>query len=301
MIRAVLILGVGATLLYFWDGAGRGDGSRGGSALGLTFGGGALAIMLFCAALSLKRRVPHWRIGRAQAWLRGHVWFGLLSVLLVGLHSAFLAGGALTFTLWILLLTVTISGLLGVLLQQFVPRLLLHAVPGETLAQQLDRQLTNLRKLAEQIVAEAAGSTEPTGVGHTTEMVRELAAAAYAHPPAAGEPTPPPATPIAPEALRRFHHDYLVPFFRGTPAAPLLSRRRSDSLFAALRTMTTPEQHPQIEELAALCERRRQLLRQRRLMRILFAWLIVHVPLSWGLLALTVIHAVTALRYGGDA
>jgi len=300
MIRAVLVLGVGATLLYLWDGAERGDGSRGGTFLGLVFGGGALAIMLFCAALSLKRRVPHWRIGRAQAWLRGHVWFGLLSVLLVGLHSAFLAGGALTFTLWILLLTVTISGLLGVLLQQFIPRLLLHAVPGETLAQQIERQLTNLRKLAEQIVTEATGTVEPTGVGHTTTMVRELAAAAYA-PPAAGEVNPPAPTPVAPEALRRFHHDYLVPFFRGTPAAPLLSRRRSDSLFAALRTMTAPEQHPHIDELAALCERRRQLLRQRRLMRVLFAWLIVHVPLSWGLLALSILHAVTALRYGGDA
>ncbi len=297
MIRVVLVLGGAAILLYLWEGSSRAadsDGSRGATLLGLTFGGGALAIMLFCAALSLKRRVPHWRIGRAQTWLRGHIWLGLLSVLLVALHSAFHAGGALTLTLWILLLAVTASGLFGVLLQQFIPRLLLHAVPEETLAQQLDRQFTNLRKIGEQIVAETAGTADPESLGRTTQLVQEVAAAAYA---TSGAQTA--AAPLGPEAMRRFYHDYLVPFFRGTPMAPLLSRRRADSLFAALRTMTTPEQHPHIDELAELCERRRQLLRQRRLMRILFAWLLIHVPLSWGLLALSIVHAAVALRFGG--
>lgn len=297
MIRAVLLLGAAAILLYLWEGSSRpaeSDGSRGGTILGLVFGGGALAIMLFCAALGLKRRVPHWRIGRAQSWLRGHIWLGLLSVLLVALHSAFHAGGGLTLTLWILLLTVAASGLFGVLLQQFIPRLLLHAVPEETLAQQIDRQLTNLRKIGEQIVAETAGDADPQSLGRTTQLVQEVAAAAYATPGAQAA-----AAPLGPEAMRRFYHDYLVPFFRGAPAAPLLSRRRADSLFAALRTMTTPEQHPHIDELAEVCERRRQLLRQRRLMRILFAWLLIHVPLSWGLLALSIVHAVIALRYGG--
>ena len=299
MIRAVLLLGASAVLLYLWDGQGRPVGSRGGTFLGLVFGGGALAIMLFCAALSLKRRVPHWRIGRAQAWLRGHIWLGLLSVLLVALHSAFHAGGGLTLALWILLIAVTVSGLFGVLLQQVIPRLLLHAVPNETLAQQLDRQLTNLRKLADEIVAETGGAADPAGLGQTTKMVQEFAAAAYAAPGPDGAANSP--APLGPEAMRRFYHDYLVPFFRGSLTAPLLSRRRADSLFAALRTMTMPEQHPQIDELAELCERRRQLLRQRRLMRILFAWLLIHVPLSWGLLVLSIIHAVVALRFGGAA
>lgn len=293
MIRAVLFMSAAAVALYIWDGAGRPHGPRGGSPLGVTFGVGALAIMIFCAALSLKRRAPHWRIGRAQAWLRGHVWLGLFAVLLVALHSAFHRGGAMTTALWILLGLVTLSGLFGVLLQQFIPRLLLHAVPGETLAQQLDRQFINLRKLAEQVVAEAAGTIDPTETGATTMLVKQVAAAAYASKIEGAAQTA-----LGPEAMRRFYHDYLVPFFRGAPGATLASRRRSDSLFAALRTMTPPEQAPHVDELEAICERRRQLIRQRRLMRVLFSWLIVHVPLSWGLLAASAIHAVVALRFG---
>ncbi len=302
MIRAVSILAIGALILYFWDAPRHAQGPSGGSLVGLVFGVAALAVMLFCAAISLKRKVPHWRIGRAQSWMRGHVWLGLLTVLLVALHSAFHVGGSLTLWLWILLLTVTLSGLFGILLQQVIPRLLLHAVPGETLAQQLDRQLTNLRKLAEQAVSEAAGSLEAPAPGDTTRLVRDIVGAAPGS--AITTETAEAATKAAletaaPEAMRRFHHDYLVPFFRGSPRTPLHSRRRSDSLYAALRTMTTPEQHPLIDELAELTERRRQLLRQRRLMRVLVAWLLVHVPLSWALLALTVLHAVVALRYGG--
>jgi hypothetical protein len=235
--------------------------------------------------------------------MRGHVWLGLLSVLLVALHSDFSIGGALTLWLWSLLLVVTVSGIFGIILQQFVPRLLLHAVPRETLAQQLDRQLTNLRKMVDEAVNEATGTLEAPAAGDTTRLVREMAGVGASTP--ITTETAEAATkaaiesPGSSEALRRFYHDYLVPFFRGSERTPLHSRRRSESLYAALRTMTAPERHPLIDELADLTERRRQLLRQRRFMRVLTCWLIVHVPISWALLALTILHAVAALRYGG--
>ena len=51
-------------------------GPRGGSALGLTFGIAGYALMLYAGLLGARKKVPTWRIGRAQTWMRGHIWLG---------------------------------------------------------------------------------------------------------------------------------------------------------------------------------------------------------------------------------
>lgn len=265
--------------LYLWDAPRHMNGPGGSTPLGLTFGGAALAIMLFCAALGLKRRVPHWRLGRAQTWLRGHIWLGFLVVLLVALHAAFRAGGTLTTWLWVLLALVTVSGVLGVILQQLVPSLLLHSVPGETVAQQLDRQLASLTQLADDTITHYAGSLDkpalPSGPPGTADK-----------PPHGAEP------------LRMFYAVTARGFLNGGMAAGLDSPTQAQVLFSSLRTMTPPHIHPGVDAIEQLCDRRRQLLRQRLFMRLLTGWLIVHVPLSWVLLLLSIGHAIVALRYG---
>ncbi|TVQ61932.1 MAG: hypothetical protein EA379_05840 [Phycisphaerales bacterium] len=282
---ATALIGAAAVAVYLWDAPRHLNGPSGSTAVGITLGSCALAIMLFCAALSLKRRVPHWRIGKAKTWLRAHVWLGLLTVLLVGLHGAFKTGGTLTTLLWVLLGFVTLSGFAGILLQQFLPRLLLHSVPGETLYQQLGRQLENIRTLAEQVVIESAGSLEAP---KTAAISADL------------EYTPPePDAPEAGEPIARFYRDYLKPFLEGDPGSQLAQTDRAASLFMALRTMTPPRLHGAVDELASLCERRREFQRQRRMMIVLFAWLIVHVPASWALIVLAIVHAVVALRWKG--
>src|SRR5260221_6978475 len=70
-------------------------GPTGGSALGLAFGIVGFAFMLFAAALGARKRVPTWRIGRAQAWMRGHLWLGVLALPLILFHGGFHFGGAL--------------------------------------------------------------------------------------------------------------------------------------------------------------------------------------------------------------
>lgn len=275
------LLAAAAVGVYLWD-VPRPSGKWGSTPPGLTIGIIALALMLFCAALGLKRRVPHWRLGRAQTWMRGHIWLGMLTCLLVALHADFRVGGTLTLWLWALLTIVTVSGLFGWMLQQMIPSLLLHSIPGETVAQQLQRQIDALPQLAQNLVQHYAGSIDqpapawnPIGTGDIT-----------ARPPAGGEP------------LRRFYLDHARAFFTASSGSRLHRHAISESLFASLRTMTPAHIHPGIAELEQLCERRHELLRQRMLMRVLTIWLIVHVPLSWMLLVMTLAHAVGALRFG---
>ena len=89
------------------------DGPRGGSTLGLAFGVIGFAFMIFAALLGARKRVPTWRLGRAQAWMRGHLWLGLLSLPVICFHGGFHFGRTLTSILmWLLIITV-LSGVLG--------------------------------------------------------------------------------------------------------------------------------------------------------------------------------------------
>src|SRR5262245_47725340 len=82
-------------------------GPRGGSAIGLLFGVAGFAFMLYAAALGARKRVATWRLGRAKAWMQGHLWLGLLALPMILFHGGVCFCGALTrVVLWVLIITV---------------------------------------------------------------------------------------------------------------------------------------------------------------------------------------------------
>src|SRR5258707_12715884 len=78
--------------------------------------------MIYAAALGARKRVPTWRIGRAKAWMRGHLWLGLLSLPLILFHGGFHFCGTLARALmWLLIITLA-SGGFGAGLQNLISR-----------------------------------------------------------------------------------------------------------------------------------------------------------------------------------
>src|SRR5450432_1795734 len=132
----ILLLSAIAYKLYVHNSA---LGARGGSPFGLAFGVLGFAFMLFAALLGARKRVPVWRLGRAQSWMRGHLWLGLLSFPVILFHGGFHFGGTLTRTLMWLFVFVWISGILGAALQHFMPRFQTGQLPMETIYEQIDR------------------------------------------------------------------------------------------------------------------------------------------------------------------
>ena len=128
-------------------------GARGGSAIGLFFGGVGFGFMIFAAALGARKRVPTWRLGRAKAWMKGHLWLGLLSLPMILFHGGFHFGGTLTRVLmWLLIITVA-SGVYGAALQHYIPRKMTVDAPLETIYDEIG----NVRRL---LAAEASRSVE---------------------------------------------------------------------------------------------------------------------------------------------
>src|SRR3982075_3501688 len=111
--------------------------SIGGTPLGLIYGAISFGIFIFAALLSLRKKIPLWRIGTVQRWLRAHIWLTLLTIPLVILHSGFRLGGPMTTLLMLLYAIVMISGLYGLILQHQMPALMKERLPAETVFEQI--------------------------------------------------------------------------------------------------------------------------------------------------------------------
>lgn len=273
------------------------QGPRGGSALGLTYGSVGFAFMVFAGLLGLRKRFPVWRVGRAQTWMRGHLWLGFISFPLILLHGGFHFGGPLTRVLMWLFIVVFVSGLLGAALQHFVPRLHTAQLPMETIYEQIDRVRGQLADEARRLVQECCAALEGE-VSSATERQRAAAASAGAN----WDVTVASGMQVDEQAsteLRRVLAAEIEPYLDrpgsrgvriGTPAV-------AAAMFRQLRVLLPPTLHSNIDDLENVCEEKRQLDKQSTFHRILHGWLLVHVPLSYALLLLGAWHAVMAVRF----
>lgn len=258
-------------------------GPRGGSALGLTFGIAGYVLMLYAGLLGARKKVPIWRIGRAQTWMRGHLWLGLLSLLLILFHGGFAFRGPLTLVLMLLFFIVIGSGILGAAIQHYVPSLMLARVPMETIYEEIPHVRAQLRDEADQLVVPICGPLDGESAEETKAGIATLVE-------------------IEAEDRARFREVYvgrIRPYLADpeTVGAELSDPRRSAEVFQALRKLLGSQVREVLDDLENICEEEQQLSRQVRIYRWLHGWLVVHVPLSIALLVLGGVHAVMALRY----
>ena len=123
----------------------------GGTPLGLAFGAISLGIFVFAALLNLRKKIPLWRIGTVQLWLRAHIWLTFLTIPLILLHSGFRLGGPMTTLLMALYALVMVSGIYGLALQHLMPRLMKERLPAETVFEQIPHICAQLCVAAEKM------------------------------------------------------------------------------------------------------------------------------------------------------
>jgi hypothetical protein len=293
------------------------QGPRGGSTVGLTFGVIGFGFVLFAALLGARKRFPTWRIGRAQAWMRGHLWLGFLALPMILFHGGFHFGGTLTRVLmWLLTITV-FSGVFGAALQHYIPRVMTSDVPLETIYDQIGRVRTLLVEEADRAMEFLCGSLglskhsneQGQRAGGFTALRTMAASAVPLRTSAAVSAGASAAVAAAPEIillseeesrrLRRFYMSEMRPFLERPKqrGRRLADAAKAGSVFAELRTLLPPPAHSTLTDLEDICDEARQLTCQERLHHWLHGWLLLHIPLSLALILLGAIHAVMALRY----
>ncbi|HVT87564.1 MAG TPA: hypothetical protein VHD56_01820 [Tepidisphaeraceae bacterium] len=300
---AILLIAGG----WYWYDVTRGhdalNGPSGGSATGLIYGVLGTSFMLFAGLLGARKKVRTWRIGRAEFWMRGHLWLGTLALPMIWLHAGFRHGGLLTSILTWLTYIIVVSGIIGALFQHLIPNAMTRSVPDETIFEQIPQVLRHLAVEADDVAAicgpENGQDIETWRKARTsalrtrstralmTEERRDQLAAALATAPADGS---------AP--LKEFYLRQVKPFVIGeSDQPPLNDPTRASTLFAKQKVLLPQPLHETLDDLERICDEVRQLHAQRRMHHWLHGWLFIHVPLSMALLVLTIAHVIVSLRY----
>ena len=261
--------------LYGWYCMASTDGPRGGSLPGLAFGILAAALMIFAGLLAARKKMRRCQVGAAAWWLKGHIWLSLLSLPAALFHTGFRFGGLLEQGLMWIYLVVMVSGVIGLLIQQYVPRLMKVTLPEQAIFEQLPVVTRGLRETADDHVTGVCGSlfADPE-----EEKIEGF------------EPQ---------RILRSFYLKTARPFLgEDVPeGSPLLNPTQSQGVFAQLGEALPEQMSTAVQAVEQVIDERRQLIGQLKLQRWLHGWLVVHVPMSIVLLVLGVAHIVTAVYF----
>jgi hypothetical protein len=256
-VSAVVYIAINVTSSSGWSG---------GSAIGLTFGILGYGAMLFEGLLGWRKKKPLMRVGRTSTWMRGHIWLGLLSLPLILFHGGFAFRGPLTLVMMILFFAVWLSGIVGAVLQHYLPSRITREIPLETIYEEIPHVREQLRQEAEVAVAAVA----ELEVEHDDKT-----------------------------RFRDTFASIILPYLADPEdsKSELAVEARAEQAFVGLRRHMPAELHSTLDVLEDICEENRQFTRQAKLYKTLHTWLLVHVPLSIALLVLGGVHAVMALRY----
>ncbi|MDQ2918613.1 MAG: hypothetical protein M3R10_01895 [Verrucomicrobiota bacterium] len=258
----------------------------GGTPVGLVFGTISLGIFVFAALLGARKKLPFLPVGNVQRWLRAHIWLTLLTVPLILLHSGFHLGGPMTTLLMGIYAVVMVSGIYGLYLQHKMPTLMKERLPAEFVFEQIPNIHAQLchaaEKLRRSLKQEAPMEIALSGVAATTvapDNATDLDSA---------------------EALSTFIGDRLLPYLeaRRGDGFRLGHAREAGEIFRHLEARVTALYRGRVKEMEIWCDQRRLLDLQTRMQHWMHSWLLVHVPVSFLLLLMTVWHAfVTVFRY----
>jgi hypothetical protein len=260
-------------------------------------------MMIFCGMLGIRRKVRVWKIGTGQSWLRAHIWLGLLAFPLILFHSGLLFGHGLTLWLMILFTIVLVSGIIGVLLQNILPRTMLVRVQAETTFEQIPHVIDVLRDEADSLVASVCGvlgnerkrsENEGGPLGSSNAVMKRDGFVQGK----VVKSKPKVATVLeGSEPLKNFYLSEVQPFLtpRFKSDSRLSVQRSAIATFEHTRTLVPETMHETLRDLESVCEERRQLALQVRLHYWLHLWEFLHVPLSYALLVMSAVHAIVAV------
>ncbi len=286
---ALVTAGILAAASIVYMGTHSGSRPSGGTTPGLVFGVIGYGLMLYAALLGARKKVPVVRLGRAQTWMRGHLWMGLLSFPIILLHAGFAFKGPLTAVLMVLFAVVVFSGLFGAVVQHYLPALMTSRVPLETIYEEIPHIRKQLREEADHLVTSIAGRLNPGDVpSEPADIGTQLGVTVLVE-----------VQPDDRDRFRRMYIERLRPFLDKPDAveSEFVDPEKSKAAFDYFRQIFPAPVHSVLRSLESIVDEEQQLRRQKRMYVWLHSWLLVHVPASIALLILGAIHAVVALRY----
>lgn len=229
---------------------------------GLTFGTIA-AIFFFNAGLYPLRR--RWRarpLGTVQQWLQLHIYGSVIALVFVLIHIGFrLPGGAFGWWLFILTLWTAFTGIVGVLLQKWVPVLIARNLKVEALYERIPELVGSLAQSAATTVTGAGDAL----TGTYEKAIRPLMAA----------PAP------------RWGYLFDIRQARVRQLEPL----------TRIETFVEGVDKDKLRDLTVVVNEKLDLDVLMSLQRVLRAWLVTHIPAAIVLLGMLLVHVFAVVYF----
>jgi len=209
----------------------------------------------------------HWRhADNLQAWLSSHVYLGLLLLVLASLHSSFRFGWNVHILTYVLMWLVVVSGLYGVFAYLRYPRMITENLGSDTLEDLLPR-IAALDELAGQ-----RALALPDEINRLVDHARRH-------------------TRLGGNLLQRLNET----------RRPCPTRHAVMQLERMSKQLVSGDQPRLMRDLYAVLLQKQRLVakvhQDFQLNARLQAWLLLHVPLSIGLLAALTAHVLAVLIY----
>lgn len=229
---------------------------------GMVYGIAASLLMLGDVLYAVKRRLLRLKLGTSCEWVQFHIYGGTLAGILVLMHSGFkLPVGLMNWSLWGLSLWVTISGLFGVFLQRWIPKVLSSGLSIEAVYERIPELVSQIRERAEKVVDEC---TETVKDFYKTNVAAVL---------------------VAPQAKAVYYVDV---------TGGIQTQLRQ---FEYVRKVLTAEEKEKLDTLEAMYRAKLELDAHYTLQRPLRWWLYTHVPASLVLVLLVALHIYAVIVY----
>ena len=229
---------------------------------GLTFGTIA-AVLFFNAGLYPLRR--RWRakpLGTVQQWLQLHIYGSVIALVFVLIHIGFrLPGGAFGWWLFLLSVWTAFTGIVGVLLQKWVPILMARNLKVEAIYERVPELVTKLAETAEKTAAGAGDALTRT----YDKDIRPLMAA----------PAP--------------RWGYLLDIRQ--------ARVRQLEPLTRVETFVEGTDRDKLRDLTVLVNEKLDLDVHLSLQRVLRAWLVTHIPAAVVLLGMLLVHVFAVVYF----
>jgi len=239
---------------------------RSGNAWGLGYGTAATVLMVGAALFGWRRRsmsfVSRRGLGRSRVWLYFHIYGGTLFLLLLLMHTGFrLPRGAMTQGLWLLSLWTALSGVIGLVLQKWIPRALASGLSIEVNYDRIPELIDQIRERSEKLAAGCSDTAQ--------RLYRRKIAVALAGP-----------------------HRSLMYFIDITGG--IQSRLKE---LRYLQRLQEGDERQRLDELERLFRAKLEIDAHYTLQQALRFWLYLHVPMSLLLLAFVAVHIFMVWYY----
>jgi len=227
-----------------------------------------LTLMLFLASFNVRKKLSVLPLGAASTWAQLHIYGGWLAVLVFGEHIGWrIPDGGLEIAMTVLFVFVAGSGIFGIILARFLPPRLTRR-GEEVIFERIPGFIAKLRDEAETLVVTSAKETRSSTVSD-------------------------------------FYTGVLAPFFMGPQnrlrhlIASRQARFRLLNEIKNLRRYLNDQESVYADRLRDLVNKKDELDFHYSLNLALKAWLLVHVPATYGLVILAALHLVLAYAFGG--